>query len=130
MIYLSKEQIILLHERLIEAFGGSSGVRSENILDLCVNSIHQTFDGIDLYPSIIHKAVHLGFSLVTNHAFIDGNKRIGTHAMLVMLALNGYELDYSNSELIDIIMSIASSTKSEDDLLKWVKEHLQLNSTF
>ncbi len=124
MIYLSKEQIILLHERLVEIFGGSSGIRNDNLLDLSVNSIHQTFDAVDLYPSIIHKAVHLGFSLVSNHAFIDGNKRIGTHAMLVTLELNGYELVYKDSELIDIIMDIAASTKDEDDLFEWVKSHL------
>ncbi len=124
MIYLSKEQIILLHERLIEVFGGSDGIRNDNLLDLSINSIHQTFDGIDLYPNIVHKAVHLGFSLVSNHAFIDGNKRIGTHAMLVTLELNGYELTYTNSELINIIMEVASSTRDEDNLLKWVKKHI------
>ncbi len=123
MIYLSKKQIILLQERLIEVFGGSSGIRDDNLLDLSINSIHQTFDGVDLYPSIIHKAVHLGFSLVSNHAFIDGNKRIGTHAMLLMLELNGYELEYKDSELIDIIMDIASSNKKEENLFQWVKSH-------
>ncbi len=125
MIYLSKEQIILLHERLIDVFGGSNGISNDGLLDLSVNSIHQTFDGDDLYQSIIEKAVHLGYSLVCNHAFIDGNKRIGTHAMLVTLEINGYELDYKDIELINIIMEIASNTKSEDDLLKWVKEHLK-----
>ncbi len=68
--------------------------------------------------------MHLGFSLISNHAFIDGNKRIGTHAMLVTLELNGCELVYKDSELIDIIMAIASSTKDEDDLFKWVQSHI------
>ncbi len=124
MIYLSKEQIISLHERLIEVFGGSKEISNENLLDLSVNSIHQTFDGDDLYPSLIHKAVHLGFSLVSNHSFIDGNKRIGTHVMILILELNGYELEYKDLELVNIIMDIASSTKNENDLFKWVNEHL------
>ncbi len=124
MIYLSKEQIIVLHEQLIKVFGGIKGIRDEKLLDLSVNSIHQTFDGNDLYPNVIHKAVHLGFSLISNHAFIDGNKRIGTHAMLIMLELNLYELEYTDLELIDIIMNVASSKKNEDDLLKWIENHL------
>ncbi len=125
MIYLSKKQIILLQKKLIEAYGGIHGIRNENLVDLSVNSIHQTFDGNDLYPSIIRKAVHIGFSLVSNHSFIDGNKRIGTHAMLITLELNGYELEYKDLELINIIMEIATGTKNEDDLLIWVKEHIK-----
>ncbi len=124
MKYLSKEQIILLHNRLIEVFGGSSGISNEKLLDLSVNSIHQTFDGDDLYPSIIHKAVHLGFALISNHAFIDGNKRIGTHVMLLTLELNGYKLDYKDLELVNVVMDIASSVKNEDDLFEWVREHI------
>ncbi len=124
MIYLSIEQVILLQERLIEIFGGSKGIRDNNLLDLSVNSIHQTFDGNDLYPSVIHKAVHLGFSLISNHAFIDGNKRIGAHAMLVTLELNGFELEYKDSDFIDIIIDIASGNKNENELFQWINEHL------
>ncbi len=125
MIYLSKSQIISLHDRLIALFGGTTGIRNSDLLDLSINSIHQTFEGKDLYPTVVHKAVHLAFSLITNHAFLDGNKRIGTHAMLVLFALNGYRLDYTDEELIAIVMAVAAGQKSENDLFDWVKERLK-----
>lgn len=124
MIRLSKDQILSLHKSLIEQFGGEFGIRDENLLDLSINSPFQTFYGTDLYTGTIKKIVHLGFSLIKNHPFIDGNKRVGTHVMLVLLELNGYSLDYSQDELIDIIIGVASSNKSEDDLLTWVKNHI------
>lgn len=124
MISLSKEQIICLHQSLINYFGGDSGIRDENLLDLSVHSPYQTFDDLDLYQGIIKKAVHLCFSLIKNHPFVDGNKRIGTHAMLVLLELNGYSLDYSQEDLINIILDIASSQKNEHDLVLWIKNHI------
>ena len=80
---LSKNQIICLQDILIDRYGGIHGIRDENLLDSAVNSPFQTFSGQDLYPDIIEKAARLGFGLITAHAFIDGNKRIGTHAMLI-----------------------------------------------
>ena len=89
MIRLSKPQILLLHEQLVAETGGSSGLRDEGMLDSALNTPFQTFAGKDVYPSLQQKAARLCFGLVKNHPFVDGNKRIGAHVMLVFLALNG-----------------------------------------
>ncbi len=129
MIYLSVAQIIALHKELIESSGGFDGIRSETLLDLSVNSIRQTFDGVDLYPGLIRKAVRLCFSLILNHAFIDGNKRIGLHAMVITLKLNGFSLKYVEDELINFVLEVASGNKTESELLQWVTEHLSRTDT-
>ena len=79
MIILSKEQIILLHSNLITETGGSGGIRDEQLLESAINAPFQTFDNIEVFPSIQQKAARLGYGLIKNHAFVDGNKRIGTH---------------------------------------------------
>ena len=125
MIILSKEQVIKLHASLIKAAGGSEGIRDEGMLDLALNNPFQSFDGKDLYPSIQAKAARLCFVLVRNHAMLDGNKRLGTHVMLVFLALNGYELSYSQKELSDVILALASGNIGEKEILQWIIEHQQ-----
>ena len=87
------------------------------------NAPFQTFDGQSLYPSVQAKAAQLGFGLVCNHPFVDGNKRIGTHVMLVFLALNGIDLSYTQQELIDIIFAVAASQASAAELLQWIIQH-------
>ena len=82
-------------------------------------------DGTEVFPSIQQKAARLGFGLVQNHAFVDGNKRIGAHVMLVFLALNHIELEYTQQELIDIILSIAAGNCSLEKLTNWIIEHQQ-----
>lgn len=94
MKVLSKRQILLLHSAIISESGGSDGVRDEGLLDSAIGTPFQTFAGQDLYPTVLEKAVRLGFGLIRNHPFIDGNKRIGTHAMLVFLDLNNVSLSY------------------------------------
>ena len=89
MIRLSKSQVLLIHDQLISETGGSSGLRDEGILDSALNAPFQTFSGEDVYPSLQQKVARLCFCLVKNHPFVDGNKRIGAHVMLVFLALNG-----------------------------------------
>ena len=98
---LSKEQILMLHSQLIEEYGGSDGVRDYNLLDSALENPFQSFGGEELYPSIQAKAARLCYGLVKNHAMVDGNKRIGVHAMLVFLSINGYELEYTQKELSD-----------------------------
>ncbi len=123
MNVLSKEQILKLHASLIEATGGSGGVRDEGMLDLALNNPFQSFGGMELYPSIQAKAARLCFGLVKNHAMLDGNKRLGAHVMLVFLALNGYELSYSQKELSDVILALASGDIGEKEILQWIIEH-------
>lgn len=123
MIKLTREQIILLHAQLIRETGGIDGIRDEGLLDSALNAPFQSFGGTDSFPSIQQKAVRLGFGLVKNHAFIDGNKRIGAHALLVFLALNKIELDYTQEELSDVVLGAAAGEISFDGLLKWVLEH-------
>ena len=116
MIILSKEQVLKLHASLIKATGGSDGIRDEGMLDLALNNPFQSFGGKELYSSIQAKAARLCFGLVRNHAMLDGNKRLGTHVMLVFLALNGYELYYSQKELSDVILALASSDIGEKEI--------------
>ena len=123
MIILSKEQVLKLHERLIEATGGSAGIRDEGMLDSALSNPFQSFGGEELYPSVQAKAAQLCFGLVKNHSMIDGNKRLGTHVMLVFLALNGYELSYSQQELSDTILALASGEIGAEDILEWIIKH-------
>ena len=120
---LTKEQTILLHEYLITEFGGSSGVRDEGLLASTLNAPFQTFENQQLYPTIQTKAAQLCFGFVKNHVFVDGNKRIGTHAMILFLKFNGIELEYNQKSLYEIILDIAESKKYVDDLVKWILKH-------
>lgn len=124
MKYLSKPQIRKLHEDLIASSGGLSGLRDEGLLDSAIATPLQSFGGADLYPTSIDKAAQLAFGLIRNHPFIDGNKRIGTHAMLVLLYLNEIELAYEDDELIQIILNVAAGQASRDDLYQWIKTHI------
>ncbi len=125
MIKLAKEQVLMLHSQLIEATGGSYGVRDEGLLDSALKSPFQSFDGEELYPSIQAKAARLCYGLVKNHAMIDGNKRLGAHVMLVFLVVNGYELNYTQKELSDLIFDVADDKNGYGDILKWILEHQQ-----
>ncbi len=123
MIVLSKEQILFMHQQLIDETGGLDGVRDEALLDSAINAPFQKFDGKDLFPTVQQKAARLCFGIIKNHAFIDGNKRIGTHTMLVFLALNGIEIDYTQKELYQIILDLASGKLELDSLTHWIIEH-------
>lgn len=120
---LSKEQILLLHTQLIEQTGGSNGVRDYNLLESALETPFQTFLDTDLYPTVQAKAARLGYGLIKNHPMVDGNKRIGTHAMLVFLALNGIQLSYTQKELYEIILDVAAGKAEYEDLLVWVLNH-------
>ncbi len=123
MIRLSKSQVLLIHDQLISETGGSSGLRDEGILDSALNAPFQTFNGEDVYPSLQQKAARLCFGLVKNHPFVDGNKRIGAHVMLVFLALNGIELQHSQTELSDVILQLTAGKIEATDLLHWILAH-------
>lgn len=123
MIVLSKQQILLLHSQLISGTGGSDGLRDVGLLESAINSPFQQFGNEDLYPTIQQKASRLCFGLVNNHPFIDGNKRIGAHVMLVFLALNGIELEYTQDDLSSTILKLASNETSYQQLTKWIINH-------
>ncbi|MEH2953528.1 type II toxin-antitoxin system death-on-curing family toxin [Candidatus Merdisoma sp. JLR.KK011] len=125
MIKLTKEQVLMLHEQLIEVTGGSKGIRDEGMLESALFNPFQSFGGEELYPSIQAKAAQLCYGLVKNHAMVDGNKRLGTHIMLVFLALNGYEMTYSQQELSDTILALASGKISVEELQQWIISHLK-----
>lgn len=120
---LSKDQIIMLHSQLIEQTGGTDGIRDVNLLESAIESPFQSFAGEELYPTIQKKGARLGYCLIKNHCMLDGNKRIGTHAMLVFLALNGIELRYTQKELYEMIFSVADGSLEYEDTLSWVLEH-------
>lgn len=120
---LTKAQILMLHRELIEETGGMDGLRDEGLLDSALNAPFQGFEDTDTFPSLQQKAARLGFGLIRNHAFVDGNKRIGAHAMLVFLALNGIELSYTQEELSDMVLNVAAGTSSFEDMVQWILNH-------
>ena len=120
---LTKEQILLLHTQLIETTGGSDGIRDISLLESALESPFQSYGGEELYPSIQAKAARLCYGLVKNHAMIDGNKRLGCHTMLVFLALNGYEMEYTQKELSDLVLDVAADRKQDEDILQWLLVH-------
>ena len=123
MIKLTKKQILVLHSQLIKVYGGSEGIRDEKLLESALESPFQSFGGKELYPSVQAKAARLCYGLVKNHAMIDGNKRIGVHAMLVFMEINGYDLEYSQKELIDLILGVAEGKKDYADILHGLIGH-------
>ncbi len=125
MKILSKRQILMLHSALVAQSGGLDGIRDEGLLDSALNVPFQTFAEQDLYPTVLEKAVRLGYGLICNHPFLDGNKRIGTHVMLVFLEINQLSLSYEDEELISTILQTASGMLDYNGLLNWVKEHLE-----
>lgn len=120
---LTKEQILMLHNELIRETGGSGGLRDEGLLDSALNAPFQGFGDVDSFPSLQQKGARLGYGLICNHAFVDGNKRIGAHAMLLFLSLNGIELEYTQNELPDMILDVAAGNLRFDDMVKWIIKH-------
>lgn len=123
MIKFSKEKILLLHQVMAESTGGDVGVRDEALLESAIENIYATFDGVELYPSKEEKAARLGYSLISNHAFVDGNKRIGIYIMLLFLELNGIKIEATNDEVLKLGLSVADSSAHYEDILSWINEH-------
>ena len=123
MIKFSKEKVLLLHQIMAEATGGDVGVRDEALLESAIETRYSTFDGVELYPTKEEKAAKLGYSLISNHAFVDGNKRIGMYIMLSFLELNGIKLDASNDDVYRLGMAVADGSADNAAVLKWIHEH-------
>ena len=123
MMRFSKEKVELLHQLIAQETGGSVGIRDEGLLDSAIEGIFQTFDGKELYKTKEEKGARLGFMLISNHAFLDGNKRIGMHVMLTFLEVNGIRLECSDDDIIEAGLGVASGRMGYDDLLDWVRNH-------
>ena len=124
MKFLFKEEILLLHGQLIETTGGSLGIRDMNALDASIAQPHMTFAGVDMYPDLVDKACALGFFLIANHPFIDGNKRIGHASMETVLLMNGYKISASIDEQEQIILDVAAGKWDREDFTEWVSKHI------
>ena len=123
MIRFTREKVKLLHQLMAEATGGSVGIRDESLLDSALESAFVTFDGKELYPSKEEKAAKLGYSLISNHAFVDGNKRIGVYVMLSFLELNGIHIDADNEDVVELGLGTAEGKMSQEDFLAWLRKH-------
>jgi death-on-curing protein len=124
MRYLTLNELLQLHRHLIEQSGGSAGIHSMGALESALAQPHMTFGGEDLYPTIVEKAAALGFSLISNHPFVDGNKRAGHAAMEVFLVLNGYEIDTSVDEQEQIILQLAAGKLERTAFTEWLRIHV------
>ena len=123
MIKFSKEKILLLHKILAEATGGSAGVRDEALLDSALESAFAGFGDKEFYPTKEEKGARLGYALISNHAFVDGNKRIGLYVMLSFLEMNGIPVQCEDDELVHVGLSVADETMGYDELFQWVLNH-------
>ena len=122
MILLTVEEVMALHKKLIERTGGSDGLRDQSLLESAVYSAMTGFEGSEAYPTVQEKAARLMFALTNNHAFVDGNKRIGVFVMLMTLQLNNVKIKYTQSELISLGLSVAEGTTGYDEILTWIQE--------
>ena len=123
MIRFSKEKVLLLHQLITEETGGDPGVRDFGLLDSALESVYQTFDGQELYPTKQEKGARLGYTLISNHAFVDGNKRIGMYVMLAFLQVNGIRIHPTNEEVARVGLAVASGEMRYEELLRWVREN-------
>ena len=125
MRYLTLGEVVELHQRLLAQTGGASGIHELGLLESALAQPKATFDGADLHPTLVDKAAALGFALVANHAFIDGNKRIGHAAMEVFLLLNGHEIDASVDKQERLMLDVASGAVDRAALAQWLSQHLK-----
>ena len=123
MIKFSKDKVLLLHQLIVQETGGSDGVRDFGLLDSALESAYATFDGVELYPSKEEKGAKIGYSLISNHAFVDGNKRIGMYIMLTFMEVNGIPITATDEEIIEVGLSVADGKMKYNDLLEWINTH-------
>lgn len=124
MINLTVNEIIFLHEKLIQRTGGMSGLRDIGMLESAVYNVIQSFGEQDAYPTPFERAARLAYAIIMNHPFNDGNKRTGILVMLITLRLNNIYIKYTQDELIVLGLSIADGNKRYKDILAWMKSHL------
>ena len=124
MIWVSAEDVVLLHSRVIATTGGIDGIRDPSGLEAAVAAPLQSFGGQELFPTDVEKIARLGYGLAANHAFLDGNKRIGALMTQLLLKWNGYSLHLQPGELADMFIAIAAGEAQEQELLEWIRAHL------
>lgn len=123
MILLTVDEIIMLHEKLLAATGGLPGLRDRGLLESAVFSVNASFEDVEQYPTVEEKAARLAYALISNHAFADGNKRVGVLAMLMTLSLNAISLHYTQKELTDLGMCIADGKGKYEEIVNWIEAH-------
>jgi len=123
MIRFSREKVLLLHQLIVAETGGSPDLRDLKLLDSALEGVFQTFGGHELYPSKEEKGARLGYSLISNHAFVDGNKRIGMYVMLTFLEVNGIHMDCTDDDVVKVGLGVASGIMKYNELLTWVRQH-------
>ena len=123
MIEFSAEKVLLLHQLLTQETGGDPELRDLGLLDSALKQAFQSFGGQELYPTKEEKGARLGYSLISNHAFVDGNKRIGMYVMLTFLEVNGIRLNPTNEEIARVGWAVASGEMDYDAVVQWVKDH-------
>lgn len=124
IVWITIEHLLGLHAKIIKRSGGEDGLRDRNSLEAALAAPLQTFGGQELLPGDLEKIARLGYGLAVNHAFVDGNKRMGAMAVQAVLALNGYDFSLRKDELAEMFLAIADRRASEQDLLSWLKRHL------
>ncbi|MBQ7761717.1 MAG: type II toxin-antitoxin system death-on-curing family toxin [Clostridia bacterium] len=124
MIRLSLEKVLSLHEMISQQTGGDPNIRDVGLLESALEGPFQTFGDVELYPTLLEKGVRLGFSLISNHPFVDGNKRIGMLVMLVFLEVNGIFVKMTNEEFIKVGLGVASGSMKYDELLEFMRGHI------
>ena len=123
MTKFSKDKVLLLHQYIAAETGGSVGLRDEGLLESALEGAFATFEGKELYPTKEEKAARIGASLVSNHAFLDGNKRIGMYVMLTFLEVNGIRVECTDEEIVRAGLSLADGSMGYGKLLAWVRKH-------
>ena len=123
MIKFSKEKVLLLHQLMAEATGGSIGVRDEGLLDSALEGAFAGYGDKEFYSTKEEKGARLGFALISNHAFVDGNKRIGMYIMMAFLEMNGIRIECTDEELVEAGLSVADGSMGYEELLSWVRDH-------
>ena len=124
MRYLTLNEVLELHRRLIERYGGSAGIHHLGALESALAQPRMTFGGEELYPTILEKAAALGFALIKNHPFVDGNKRTGHAAMETFLVLNGFEIDAPVDAQEKVILQVASGELERGEFTEWLRSHI------
>ena len=122
MIKLSKEKVLLLHQLIAQETGGGVGIRDIRLLESALNNAYATFAGEELYKTKEEKAASLGFSLISNNAFVDGNKRIGVYVMMTFLEAEGIRINCTNADVVDFGLSVAAGNMKYDDILNWINK--------